>query len=220
MKMFWAPERESAMPVFRQKGRAGDLAEVKYRLADRLLQEFLGEGEGLGPVIFEIPTPGGIDAIVVWEAWAGIPPADRSALIRGIAAAQDNWKRLDEDERSEIVRDAYQKLDRLLEKSIHIIDPSKAPIGPVLSPVQIAIGATWDDVLELNLLPYEIEIPEELREPHAGHRLREVGAIETPEGTLRLMYPTRELAREAMEQLAAFYPDVDWTMEDRSDESA
>ena len=208
------------MPVIRQKSRSGDLAEVKYRLADRLLQEFLGEGEGPGPVIFEIPTPGGIDVIVVWEAWAGITPADRSSLIRAVASAQDNWKRLGSDKRSEIVRDVYKKFERVLEKSLHIIDPSKPSSGPVISPVQIAIGATWDDVRDLNLLPYEIKLPEGVLEERSESRLREVGAIETPEGDLRLMYPTRALARDAMERLAAIDPDVEWSIEDHSDEHA
>ena len=56
-------------------------------------------------VIFKLPTdqPDQVDVIVVWEAWKSLPT----------------------EARSEVVRDAYDRFARVLESSIHQIDPSK-----------------------------------------------------------------------------------------------
>ncbi len=93
------------MPVIRPAGREQPLATVREHLADLLVKELMGERSRMGPVIFELPTdqPDQVDVIVVWEAWKSLPT----------------------EARSEVVRDAYDRFARVLESSIHQIDPSK-----------------------------------------------------------------------------------------------
>lgn len=79
------------MPVIRTAGREEPLATVGEHLADLLVKELMGERSRTGPVIFELPSdrPDQVDVILVWEAWKSLPT----------------------DARSEVVSDAYGRLE-------------------------------------------------------------------------------------------------------------
>jgi hypothetical protein len=183
------------MPVIRPQGGGEPVALVKKRLVEALVRELSGERGRRGPVIFEILTdpPGSIDVIVVWEAWRPLSPADRSAVIR----------------------EAYDQFAKILEEGIHPIDPEK-PIEPLVTPRSgMVIGATWEDVEKLNLLPYSVEprmSPSEDVDQEALRLLMiDAGAIETPQG-LQLRFPNHEMASQVRAQLTGEMPEANWTV--------
>ena len=93
------------MPVIRPASRKGPIATLGEQLTDLMIKELTGERTRMGPVIFELPTGqlNRIDVIVIWETWKTLPT----------------------EERSNIVRNAYTRFTKMLESSIHVINPSK-----------------------------------------------------------------------------------------------
>jgi len=185
------------MPVIRPAGREQPLATVREHLADLLVKELMGERSRMGPVIFELPTdqPDQVDVIVIWEAWKSLPT----------------------EARSEVVRDAYDRFARVLESSIHQIDPSKPREPLVPSPASVTC-ATWEDLSTFDLLPYKIQ-------PTAGDHevdpedvrllMIEAGAIWTPFG-VQLRFPTKEMATDVYARLIKEMPEARWSIVESS----
>ena len=185
------------MPVIRPAGRKQPIATVRDHLTDLLVKELMGERSRMGPVIFELPTDQAnqVDVIVVWEAWKSLPP----------------------EARSEVVRDAYHRFARVLESSIHQIDPNKPRDLLVPTPASVTC-ATWDDLTTLDLLPYKIQ-------PTAGEDavdledvrllMIEAGAIWTPFG-VQLRFPNEEMATDVYARLMAEMPEARWSIVESS----
>jgi len=181
------------MPVIRPMGRGEPVALLRKHLAELLVQELLGKGSQRGPLIFEIPTglPDRNDVIVVWEAWGHLSPQDRSAIIR----------------------EAYARLNQILQEGLPPLEPTGEDEPPVLSRVGTAIGATWEDVERSDLLPWSVvpQIQPENDDDRDAMRLLmiEAGGFQTP-GGIRLRFPTFELASEAQARLNEAMPEVHW----------
>ena len=131
----------------------------------------------MGPVIFELPTdqPNQVDVIVVWEAWKSLPT----------------------EVRSEVVRDAYNRFARVVESSIHEVDPS-TPREPLVPTPASVTCATWEDLTSFDLLPYKIQPmagDDEVDPEDVRLLMIEAGAIWTP-FTVQLRFPTKEMATD------------------------
>ena len=181
------------MPVIRPAGRKQPIATVRDHLTDLLVKELMGERSRMGPVIFELPTDQAnqVDVIVVWEAWKSLPP----------------------EARSEVVRDAYQRFARVLESSLHQIDPNKPRDLLVPTPASVTC-ATWDDLTTLDLLPYKIQptAGEDAFDPEDARLLMtEVGAIWTPFG-VQLRFPNKEMATDVYARLMMEMPEARWSI--------
>jgi hypothetical protein len=181
------------MPVIRPAGRKQPIATVRDHLTDLLVKELMGERSRMGPVIFELPTDQAnqVDVIVVWEAWKSLPP----------------------EARSEVVRDAYQRFARVLESSLHQIDPNKPRDLLVPTPASVTC-ATWDDLTTLDLLPYKIQptAGEDAFDPEdARLSMTEVGAIWTPFG-VQLRFPNKEMATDVYARLMTEMPEARWSI--------
>ena len=185
------------MPVIRPAGRAEPIATVRDHLADQLVKELMGERSRMGPVIFELPTDQAnqVDVIVVWEAWKSLPI----------------------EARSEVVRDAYDRFARVLESSIHQIDPSK-PLEPLVPTPASVTCATWDDLTTSDLLPYKIQptAGEDEVDPEDVRLLMiEAGPIWTPFG-VQLRFPNKEMATDVYVRLMEEMPEARWSIVDSS----
>jgi hypothetical protein len=185
------------MPVIRPAGRAEPIATVREHLADLLVNELIGERSRMGPVIFELPTDQAnkVDVIVVWEAWKSLPI----------------------EARSEVVRVAYDRFEKLLESSVHTIDPSKPrePLAPVPASV---ICITWEDLAGTDLLPYKIQPTAEEGEVDLEDvrlLMIEVGAIWTPFG-VQLRLPSMEMATDVYTRLMKEMPEARWSIVESS----
>ncbi|MGA2703914.1 MAG: hypothetical protein ABSH35_22800 [Isosphaeraceae bacterium] len=153
----------------------------------------MGERSRMGPVIFELPTDQAnqVDVIVVWEAWKSLPL----------------------EARSQVVRDAYQRFARVLESSLHQIDPNKPRDLLVPTPASVTC-ATWDDLTTLDLLPYKIQptAGEDAFDPEDARLLMtEVGAIWTPFG-VQLRFPNKEMATDVYARLMTEMPEARWSI--------
>jgi len=180
------------MPVIRPAGRKQPIATVRDHLTDLLVKELMGERSRMGPVIFELPTDQAnrVDVIVVWEAWKSLPP----------------------EARSEVVRDAYQRFARVLESSLQI-DPNEPRDLLVPTPASVTC-ATWDDLTNLDLLPYKIQptAGEDAFDPEDARLLMtEVGAIWTPFG-VQLRFPNKEMATDVYARLMTEMPEARWSI--------
>ena len=185
------------MPVIRTTGREEPLATIREHLADLLVNELMGERSRMGPVIFELPTDQlqQVDVVVVWEAWKSLRPEARVA----------------------VVNDAYNRFERVLEASIHQVDPSKPRPRLVPTPASITC-VTWDDLINFDLLPYKIE-------PTAGQDqvdpddvrllMIDAGAIWTPFG-VQLRFPTKEMATDVYARLMEEMPEARWSIVESS----
>jgi len=185
------------MPVIRPAGREQPLATVREHLADLLVKELMGERSRMGPVIFELPTdqPDQVDVIVVWEAWKSLPT----------------------EARSEVVRDAYERFARVLESSIHQIDPSK-PREPLVPTPASVTCATWENLTSFDLLPYKIQptAGEDEVDPEDVRLLMiEAGAIWTPCG-VQLRFPIKEMATGVCARLMKEMPEARWSIVESS----
>jgi hypothetical protein len=181
------------MPVIRPAGRKQPIATVRDNLTDLLVKELMGERSRMGPVIFELPTDQAnqVDVIVVWEAWKSLPL----------------------EARSQVVRDAYQRFARVLESSLHQIDPNKPRDLLVPTPASVTC-ATWDDLTTLDLLPYKIQptAGEDAFDPEDARLLMtEVGAIWTPFG-VQLRFPNKEMATDVYARLMTEMPEARWSI--------
>jgi hypothetical protein len=70
------------MPVIRSSSRWN--TEIpRETLVDQLTKELIGDAQAQGPHIFEvrIKDNGTFHVIVVWDAWEGVSPEDRSSII-------------------------------------------------------------------------------------------------------------------------------------------
>ena len=176
------------MPVIRP-GQA--LATLKTHLIDLLVKELMGRTTRDGPVIFEDPVgPGEINVIVVWEAWG----------------------RLSQDDRVAAIREAYSRYSRTLEKGTRHGVSSEEPDPPMVPKVLMTIGATWNEAVELNLLPFFIYSsfdPKDVDSLGVQAIMIDSGAIESPTG-LQLRFPNDTLAREIQARLAEEMPEVRW----------
>jgi hypothetical protein len=185
------------MPVIRPAGRAEPIATVREHLADLLVKELMGERSRMGPVIFELPTDEAnrVDVIVVWEAWQSLPV----------------------EARIEVVRAAYDRFEKVLESSVHTIDPGK-PREPLAPTPASVICASWEDLTTFDLLPYKIQ-------PGAGGSevdledvrllMIEVGAIWTPFG-VQLRFPNKEMATSVYTRLMEEMPEARWSIVESS----
>jgi len=185
------------MPVIRPTGREQPLATVREHLADLLVKELMGERSRMGPVIFELPTdqPDQVDVIAVWEAWKSLPT----------------------EARSEVVRDAYDRFARVLESSIHQIDPSK-PREPLVPTPASVTCATWEDLTTFDVLPYKVQptAGEDEVDPEDVRLLMiEAGAIWTPSG-VQLRFPTKEMATDVYARLMKEMPEARWSIVESS----
>ena len=181
------------MPVIRPSGRKGPLASVRDHLADMLVNELMGERVRRGPVIFELPTDrkNQIDVIVMWEEWKSVPVAARN----------------------EVVREAYRRFEKIIEAGTHHIDPA-LPREPLVPTPALVIAGTWEDLTTNDFLPYKIipsrrageDIPEDVY-----LMMIDAGAVWTPFGH-QLLFPTEEMAVDALARLNKDMPEVGWSL--------
>ena len=85
------------MPVIRSSGQLQ--AEIsRDTLVEQLTKELIGEAQAQGPLIFEVPIANNdtFHVIVVWDAWEGVSPEDRSSIILDAYKKRDEVKE-DED---------------------------------------------------------------------------------------------------------------------------
>lgn len=181
------------MPVIGPSGRGEPRAYLQGQLSDLLVRELMGELTHRGPVIFEIQIGvGEIDVIVVWDAWRPIPHMDRSLIIRG----------------------AYARYAKNLERAFQSIDSSQKT-DQIVPAVRMITGATSEEVRAHDLLPYRVE-PNiqagEVDDEDLEILMREVGAIEMPDGRLELRLPTKQLAAEIHARLMDRMPEAHWSI--------
>lgn len=111
----------------------------------------------------------------------------------------ERWNEVPPEERASIITEAYERAE------------------PDLVPnLTVVVGATLDEAIQLNLLPYEViashrkDDPVSLRD--LSEALREEGAIDTRSGT-HLRYPTRQMAEEALRRLSERIPGPYWSIQ-------
>jgi hypothetical protein len=185
------------MPVIRPSGRGEPLATLRGQLAGLLVSELMGEGSRNGPVVFELPAeePGRANVIVYWDAWKSLPV----------------------DGRVSVVRDAYARYAKMIESSIHYIDPSQPKSTFVPEPLTV-YAITWEDLPKLDLLPYKIEPNvrgDEIDPDDVRLLMMENGAIRTPFG-LQLRLPNKEIAADVHARLMEEMPGAAWSIVDSS----
>jgi hypothetical protein len=169
------------------------IATLKTHLTDLLLKELMGRAIRGGPVIFEDPlAPGEITVLVVWEAWGTLSPEDRM----------------------EVIRKAYSRYSRALEKGLNALAPAEKPDDLMVPKLSMTIGATWNETVELNLLPYAIHPsfdPAKVSPDEVETIMFDAGAIESPAG-VQLRFPNETLATEVQARLAEEMPEVQWNL--------
>ncbi len=112
-----------------------------------------------------------------------IPQTD----TRHVVVIWERWNTVPVEERASIIMDAYEQAE-----------PAAVP------QITIAMGATVEEAIDLNLLPYEIVTTRREGDTVSQHQLHEAmkqeGAVATPYG-LRLRLPTREMAEAVHRRL-------------------
>lgn len=176
------------MPVFRMPAPTVSPA-LRRSLLEKLRRERQQPGESGEPLIFEIPVeqPDRIDVLVVWQEWEDVPSL----------------------ERTNIILEAYaDKEDELAQ----------------------AVGVTYEEAMQQQLLPYAIKSrfevspkflslvcpdPNEAKERLATLRqaMLELGGVKRMGEKVDLRFPTREMAKEALEELLARLPNDNWLIE-------
>ena len=181
------------MPVIRLSGRDKALDTLRNHLTELLFKELMGEATRKGPVVFEDPVaPGEIDVIVVWEAWRGLLPDDRTAVIR----------------------EAYSRYSRTLDEGVYYSDLSKQPDFSMVPKVMSAIGATWNETVDQGLLSFSISPnvgPEEVDPDEVETIMLDSGAIETASG-IHLRFPNARLASMVHARLMQEMPEAHWSI--------
>ncbi len=101
----------------------------------------------------------------------------------------DEWESVPQSVRGAIILRAYE-----------LAEPK------VVSEITLAMGVTYAQAVELNLLPYQVQPM--LRESDALSRgdalemMRQEGAIQYPNGAVELRFPTAQMAEAAHDRLA------------------
>lgn len=169
------------MPVIRLTDARS--SQRRDALVEELTNELLGQNGTGEAVIFEMPVrqTDTYHVVVAWDAWGLVPAAERSSIIV----------------------DAYERVDRTQAQG-----PPKAPH------ITIALGLTWDDPLLRRSLPYSIESharPSEMNAADVERALLEHGAVRTRTG-VQLRFPSQQHAEQAWEQLNAHHPAGHWAV--------
>jgi len=104
----------------------------------------------------------------------------------------DRWGAIPREQRGSIIMDAYEK-----------VEPD------VINRILVAMGLTFEEAIEMNFLPYQIQTTISKEDPINPDDLKraliEEGAVQTTRG-LQLRLPTEPMAHAAYERLAKKFP--------------
>jgi hypothetical protein len=147
------------------------------RFMRRLVEELTSPGTGLQPMILEERV--------------------RGTGSRHIHVIWDDWKGLSDEQRAEIVIDAY----------------TQAEGEEAVSDITIAEGLTTEEALVLGLLPYVVEPLAKEAMTRTDHRrvfAEEAGRTLLGGNASQLRYPRREDANAAVKRLKKALPRSSW----------
>jgi hypothetical protein len=162
--------------------RPPDSSSPKYaKLVKKLVEELKGDRVGVQPVILEvqIPATGSRHVRVIW----------------------DEWERIDDEQRSLIIVEAYTKLEG----------------EEVEEQLTVADGVTPTEALALGLLPFKIVPMRKRDDPIPLEEYRKAQLNEGKTTVLgpkaeELRYPLLEDAEAGMRRLQEALPDSHWSV--------
>jgi len=110
----------------------------------------------------------------------------------------ERWNEVPSEQRASIIMDAYERVEPLLVPNLTVV-----------------VGATMEEAIEMNLLPYQIITTRKNTDaiPPADLRLAmlDEGAIESTTG-LELRFPTLKMAQDAYARLSNRVPGPYWAI--------
>jgi hypothetical protein len=107
----------------------------------------------------------------------------------------EEWAGVSPEDRSSIILEAYANRDE-----------ARVDDDPMSPRITLVIGATAEEAIELDLLPYSLT-PDVHRKHAAYDEIKQAmlqeGAIRLPTGHVELRFPTLQMAKEARDQLSS-----------------